>query len=131
MTMRDEQTGPGGETIGLEPRYLVAPVGKEGLARQYTSVNYTAAAPADLNVFGGGLTPITDPRLDAASATAWYVVSDPNVEAAFVYGTLEQEDLPYTETRYGFDTDSVDFKIRRSFGAAAIEPRAAVKNDGA
>lgn len=131
MMMR--QTSPGGKSLGIQPRYLVAPATKSQLAEQYTSSSYVAATPATINVMAGRLTPIIEARLDASSTTAWYLFADPNTPngTVLIYAYLEGQQGPYTETRNGFDVDGVEIKIRHDFAAAAVDFRGAVKNDGA
>jgi hypothetical protein len=126
------QTSPGGKTLGINPRYLVAPATKAQLAEQYTSSNYQAATAATINNMAGKLTPIIEARLDATSTTGWYLFADPNSPngTVVIYAYLEGQEGPYTETRNGFDVDGVEIKIRHDFAAAAVDYRGAVKNDG-
>jgi len=76
-------------------------------------------------------TPITEPRLDGTSTTGWYLFADPAIAPVVVYGYLEGQEGPYTETRNGFDVDGVEVKIRHDFGCGVIDFRGAYLNDGA
>jgi hypothetical protein len=76
-----KQTGLEGRPINVRPSFLIVPAAKETLAQQYTSVQFVPAQSATINPFAQGkpdaLTPIAEPRLDANSATAWYLAADP------------------------------------------------------
>jgi len=48
-----------------------------------------------------------------------------------IYGYLEGQEGPYTESRQGFDVDGTELKIRHDFGAAAVDYRGAAKQTGA
>lgn len=126
------QTSPGGKTLGISPKYLLAPAALAQLAEQYTSTAYQSATPANINPLAGRLTPIIEPRLDTNSDKKWYLFGDPNMpnSAVLIYAYLEGQEGPYTETRNGFDVDGVEIKIRHDFAAAAIDHRGAVQNDG-
>lgn len=127
-----KQTSPGGKNLNITPRYIVAPAALAQLAEQYTSSNYVAAQPSDINPMAGRLTPIIDSRLDAADPKVWYLFADPNTPngVVLIYAYLEGQEGPYTETRNGFDVDGVEIKIRHDFASAAVDYRGAVKDDG-
>jgi hypothetical protein len=77
------------------------------------------------------LSPISEPRLDAASETAWYLAASPNQIDTIEYAYLEGQQGAYIETRNGFDVDGVEIKCRLDFGAKAIDWRGLYKNPGA
>jgi len=130
-TMR-AQTDLSGDLIDIMPKYLVVPVGKEQLARQYMSSAFNPTAQTGINPWQGSLEIISEPRLDTASATAWYVFADPAAGHPVVIAIgLAGNEGVYSETEYGFDVDGVKFKARADFGAAAVDYRGAVKNNGA
>lgn len=126
------QSSPGGKTMGLVPRYLLAPATQGVLAEQYCSQNYQAVEAAKINPMAGRLVPIVEARLDAADVDAWYLFADPQSPngTVLIYAYLEGQEGPYTENRQGFNIDGVEIKIRHDFAAAAIDYRGAVKNDG-
>ncbi len=126
-----KQTTPGGKTMNIAPRFLVVPVGKLGLAKQYCSSAYQPNQPDKINPWAGELTPFAEARLEAASATAWYLFADPDIAPVVIYAYLEGQEGAYTETRNGFDVDGIEVKIRHDFGAGAVDYRGAYKNAGA
>lgn len=77
------------------------------------------------------LSPIREPRLDAASAAAWYLAASPNQIDTIEYAYLEGPQGAYIETRNGIDVDGVEIKCRLDFGAKAIDWRDLYKNPGA
>jgi hypothetical protein len=83
------------------------------------------------NPFPGCLTLVVAPRLDAKSATRWYLFSDPAVIAALEYAFLESEEGPSVFVREGFEVDGAEFKVRLDFGAGALHFRGAYANPGA
>lgn len=128
-----QQTGPGGLFMNLAAKYLVVPTALETVSQQFTSPGLYIAQQSNVNPFASTLTPICEPRLDASSATAWYMFADPNVPGAevLVYAYLSGQEGVFTETRMGFDVDGVEIKARLDFAAAAIDYRGVQKNAGA
>ena len=100
-------------------------------AEKFLSTQIVPAKAADENPFKGSLELLVDPRLDAASETAWYLVADPAMIDTIEYAYLEGQSGVYTESRVGFDVDGVELKVRDDFAAAAIDWRGMFKNAGA
>lgn len=130
-TMMRKQTTPKGAVMNLMPRFLIVPAALETIAAQYVSQNYIAAKSSDYNPFAGALEVIAEARLDANSATAWYLAADNNQIDTIEYCYLEGQNGVYIETRTGFDTDGMEIKARLDFAAKAIEYRGLYKNVGA
>jgi len=74
---------------------------------------------------------IVDARLDANSATAWYLAADFNQIDTIEYAYLEGQNGVYIESRQGFDVDGMEIKARLDFAAKAIDYRGLYKNVGA
>lgn len=125
------QKGLEGRYINVRPRYLVVPPSLEEVALKVTSANFVATKGTDLNVFGPSLIPISEPRLEDASSTAWFGVSEPSAIDTIEYAYLEGYEGVFTETRQGFHVDGVEIKCRHVFGAKAIDWRGLFKNAGA
>lgn len=123
------QTGLDGTTVlDLEPVYLVVPAALETIANQYVT-QITPAQSSNVNPFVG-LSVVTDPRLDAASATAWYLACDPMQCDHLEYSFLEGFEGPYIEERVGFEVDGFEIKCRLDFACAVLDWRGLVKNAG-
>ncbi len=133
MAAMAKQKGLDGVTVlNVQPRYLVVPVALQLAAFQMIAPNLAPAKSADLVPdYIRALTPIAEPRLDAASTTAWYLFASPDQIDTVEYAYLEGQDGVYIETRQGFDVDGVEIKARLDFGAKAIDWRGLQKNVGA
>ena len=112
--------------------WMIVPAALELKAEQLVAQNLVPAAtssvvPQSIRT----LAPISEPRLDAASATAWYLAASPNQIDTIEYAYLEGQQGAYIETRNGFDVDGVEIKCRLDFGAKAIDWRGLYKNPGA
>lgn len=125
------QKGIEGRYITVRPRYLVVPPSLEEAALKITSANFVASKGVDQNVFGPSLIPISEPRLEDASTTAWFASAEPNTIDTIEYAYLEGHDGVFTETRNGFEVDGLAVKCRHVFGAKAIDWRGLFKNAGA
>lgn len=70
---------------------------------------------------------IVEPVLDATSTAHWYAAASNNqvdtVELAFLAG----EESPVLESEWGFDNDVYKYKVRQTFGVAAIDFRGLYK----
>jgi hypothetical protein len=132
MAAMAKQKGLDGITVlNVQPRYLVVPVALQLAAFQMIAPNLAPAKSADLVPdYIRALTPIAEPRLDAASTTAWYLFASPDQIDTIEYAYLEGQDGVYIETRQGFDVDGVEIKARLDFGAKAIDWRGLQKNVG-
>jgi phage major head subunit gpT-like protein len=102
------QTGLDGETqVNVVPKYLVVPPSLETIAEQIIAPLINAQLFSAQNIFAGKLTIIVEPRLEANSPTAWYLVAAPDQIDVIEYAYLEGEDGPAIENRVGFDVDDV------------------------
>jgi hypothetical protein len=120
------QKESGGGFVIQEPTYLIVPAALETLARQLVAtINPTAAA----GVQPYALTVIVEPRLDATSATAWYLVA--GNQSALEYGYLDGAQGPQTFQEEGFTVDGLSIKCRLDFGTGWVSPLGWVKSNGA
>lgn len=74
---------------------------------------------------------ITDPRLDATSATAWYLLADPDYVPLLEVAFLDGNQTPYLESEQGFTVDGTRWKVRMDYGVSATDHRGGYKNAGA
>jgi len=128
-----KQTGLDKKTVlNVRPAFLIVPASLELKAEQLVAQNLVPAATASVVPQSiRTLAPISEPRLDAASETAWYLAASPNQIDTIEYAYLEGQQGAYVETRNGFDVDGVEIKCRLDFGAKAIDWRGLYKNPGA
>ncbi|BCL59963.1 hypothetical protein DGMP_06560 [Desulfomarina profundi] len=129
-----KQKGLAGESIDVQPAFLLTPVVKETDAEvllRSSALPESNMSAGVHNPWAGKLTPIADPLLDAASETAWYLLAHPNqvpvIEAAY----LEGEEQPYVEEQIDFKSDALEIKCRHDFGTGVVDHVGAYKNPGA
>lgn len=128
--MRIQKGLDGTHFVNVQPRYLVVPAALETVADQFVSTNLQADSVGNINVFAGRLQVISEPRLDANSATAWYLWADPAMIDTIEYAYLQGEEGPQIETEEGFDVDGLKIKVRHNFGVKALDWRGMYKNAG-
>lgn len=134
--MRKQKNIGGVEIINVMPRYLVVPAAIETVADQFLSATQIVFTKnTDVNPFQtNGNTPlakICEPRLDAASTTAWYLAGDPGQVDMLEHSYLEGNQGVFIESRMGFEVDGMEVKARLDFGAAVLDWRGLYKNAGA
>ena len=126
-----KQVGLDGKTpLNLTPAFLIVPAALEVAALKLLS-SVIATASGDVNVFSGSMQLIVEPRLDASSATAWYISASTMLIDTIEYAYLTGESGVYIETEQGFDVDGMKIKARLDFGAGVIDHRGLFKNAGA
>lgn len=122
-------------TLNISPKFLIVPVAYEATAMElFGSTSYNAANNNEgvKNIYGPGggraLTLVSDPVLDASSATVWYLAAAntniDTVELAFLQG----EESPVLENEWDFDKDAYRYKVRQTFGVKAIDWRGLYRN---
>ncbi len=128
-SMRMQKGLDGVTPIDVTPKYLVVPAALETVALQ-TVAAIAPALTTNVNPFAGKLEVIVDPRLDATSATAWYLAADvaalDGIEYAYLDGTG-----PELLIREGWRIDGTEWKVRLDFGSGFVDYRSWYKNNGA
>lgn len=132
MATMAKQKGLDGVTVlNIQPRYVAVPVALQLTAFQLIAPNIVPTKASDqVPDYIRALTPIAEPRLDAASTSAWYLFASPDQIDTIEYAYLEGQDGVSMESRYGFDVDGVEIRARLDFGAKAIDWRGMQKNVG-
>jgi hypothetical protein len=123
-----KQTDIAGNTINLTPQYMIVPTDLEATALQFlfpTGFAPAARTGADgpATVQTAGIELIVEPRLDASSATTWYLAASPGSVEGIVYGYLAGEEGPTVTTTEKRDPDGVELLARFDFGAAVKDFR--------
>lgn len=118
------QTDAGG-LILHEPAWLLVPAALEMQARQLVA-GFSPTKSGDVQPYG--LSVLVEPRLDAASTTAWYVVA--GNQAALEYGYLDGSQGIQIMQREGFEIDGLEIKARLDFGCGWTSPVGWVKSLG-
>lgn len=122
----------GDHHLNIRPAFMLVPTALEATANQV--IRSTSVKGADINA--GIINPvqnfatvIAEPRLDDASATAWYLAAakgTDTIEVAYLNGV----DTPYIDQQQGFESDGVTTKVRINAGVAPIGHRGLVYVDG-
>jgi hypothetical protein len=132
--LRNQKGVDAATLLNLSPRYLIVPAALETIADQFVT-QITAAQSSNVNSFtAGGRTPLTiivEPRLDVASATAWYMATDVSQAPVLYHGVLDGQDGPQVTSMEGFDVDGMKFRCRIDVAFKAADWRAIYKNVGA
>lgn len=125
------QKGEDGTTpIDAQPKFLIVPAALELTAEQLLT-QITPVQVDQVNPFGGKLELIVEPRLDAVSATAWYLAADPALVDTIEYAYLDGEPGPQIFIEQGFEIDGMSMKCREDFGAGVLNWRGLYKAAGA
>lgn len=128
--------------LNIQPAFLIVPAAISATALQVVgsiadpSVGGSAAGNSNtLNIYGpNGSRPlrvVVEPVLDAASATAWYLAANTSQVDTVEITFLEGEQSPVLENEWDFDRDVYKYKVRQTFGVAAIDYRGLYRNAGA
>lgn len=128
--MRLQKGLDGVTAIDATPVYLVVPAALETAGQQLIT-QITPFQSSDVNPFAGKLTLVVDPRLDANSATAWYLAADTATIDGLEYSYLDGEEGPQVFMQQGFEVDGVQFKVRLDYGAGVLDWRGLYKSAGA
>lgn len=124
------QLGLAGQHLNLMPRHLRVPVAILTATQQLVT-SITPDTPASVNPFANRFATVeAEPRLDLASATAWYAFADPGQIDTVQFGFLAGTDGPRIEQRLGFAIDGVEWKITLPFGAGFAEHRGVYRSTG-
>jgi hypothetical protein len=137
--MRKQKGIQGLAHLDPAPKFLIVPVALETQAEAILASLADPEAmalneiPAYVQGFGWvrGLTLIADPRLDEASATAWYLAADPVQHESIARLYLQQQTEPFLDEDVEFTTDAIAVKCRHDFGAVVVDYRGMYKNPGA
>lgn len=130
--MRMQKGEQGLQVLNIVPRYLLVPAALESQAEELIASlippGSTDQSPS--LAFVRSLQLVVEPRLDADSETAWYLVADPaqisTLEQGFLGGTEFE-----IEEHMGFEIDGRAWKVRTDFGCAPLDWRGFYKNAGA
>lgn len=124
------QRGLAGESfLNIEPKFLIVPVGLETTAYALTASITPFSVDEVVPAWIGGLTIISDPRLDEVSTTAWYLAADPMLHSTIDVAHLDGEPV-FLDQQNGFATDDLRLKVRLDVGAAAVDWRGLFLNAG-
>lgn len=123
-----KRKGSGNVMIGAPAKYWLVPSEFEGTALQAVA-SISAAEAGHVNPLAGKLQVIAEPRL--TSTTTSYLIADPAAMPGAVQAHLAGQPGPSIESRWGFEVDAVQFKIRQDVGFGFSEWRGWTRLDHA
>lgn len=129
-----KQTGQQAEPLNIQPAHLIVPVALRDAAAVILASEYNPDATNKLqapNPVRGMVDVIADPRLDANSATAWYLTASPTAFDAIEVLYLDGNDAPFLDQQAGWNVDGTEFKVRIDAGVKAWDYRTLYKSAGA
>ena len=134
LAMR-KQKAPGkeGRELNIMPKYWLGPIAKEDDAKEFimSPTDNSSSNSNKPNVHRNAVEIVTDPVLDADSATAWYLLADPNLAPVVEVVFLDGVETPFTDENIDWHTDALEMKVRFDYGQGAIGFRGGYKNPGA
>lgn len=130
-----------GVTLNIQPAFLIVPAALSATAMVLVASmsdpaqgGSTAGNSNVKNIYGpNGERPlriVVDPLLDASSATAFYFAAQHSQVDTVEITFLEGEQSPVLENEWDFDKDLYKYKVRQTFGVAAIDYRGLYKHAG-
>ena len=127
-TAMRRQRGINGDLLAVEPWALLVPPELDTAAQRLLT-EISATKTDDANPFGGRLELIVEPAL--TSATAWYVIADPGRFDGLAHAYLQGQSAPRVESRQGWSTLGMEFRLVWAFDARFIASASWYRNPGA
>lgn len=140
LAMKKQKDLQGLRTLNIRPQFFIATAALEGSSEIFfrsgnfsdsdTIATDSSLASTRVNPYAGAyFTRVYEPRLDDNSATEWYLAAakGKTVNVYFLNGVQ----LPYLESKNGWDVDGVEYKVRLDCGAKAVDWKGLYKNAGA
>jgi ATP-dependent protease ClpP protease subunit len=125
----------GNAVLNLNLAYLLVPKAMEGTANVTRNSEFEVGASSrnntTPNTVRNTFEVISDARLDAASAPAWYGAGNAGITDTIEVAYLDGNDTPTLEEQSGWTVDGVEMKVRLDAGVKALSYRALAKNPGA
>jgi len=134
MATQTDSTKKGASALNIRLANLLVPVALEGTAKVVRDSEYEVGASTKNNTVPnsvrGTFEVISDARLDAVSATAWYGAASSGMHDTIEVAYLDGNDRPYLEQQSGWTVDGTEFKVRLDAGVKALDFRTLAKNPG-
>jgi HK97 family phage prohead protease len=124
--LRDMKGLDGKTPIAVTPKYIVVSSDRETEA-EIILTDIQPNTTSAVNVFGGKLELLVDPRL---AAKTWYVGGDPSQAQCLAYAVLGGNDAPTVEVSNLFDVLGTSVRAYHDFGVGAQDWRGLFKNAG-
>lgn len=119
--------------LNIRPARLVCPLALEGVSRTLAVAEKdpsTSVGSETPNIHRGTFEVVADARLDAVSATQWYMFADPNLYDVIEVAFLDGQQEPFIETQDGWTIDGAEHKVRIDCVAIPLDFRTMTRNNG-
>lgn len=129
FSVMSQQTGlsGAGTPLGIIPAFLVVPTALGATASRLVTGGVVATSVTNVPLYGAGrprpIMVVEEPQLDANSTTAWYLAAASSTVETVEVTFLQGEESPVLSRHDAFDVDTIKYKIRQTFNAAAIDYR--------
>lgn len=123
----------GKSTLNIGMEYVLVPRALKGTANVVRASEFevgTAKNNTIPNSVRDTFEVISDARLDASSATAWYGAGSPTANDTIEVNYLDGNQAPYLEQRQGWNVDGTEFKVRIDAGVSPLDWKALARNPG-
>lgn len=132
VQMATQQDKVSKRSLNLRLAMLLVPTAMETTANVLRSSQYdpddtgnTRAPNPFQNAFGV----VSDVRLQDADPLSWYASSDPNMTDTIEVAFLDGNDQPFLDSKDGWNSDGVEYKVRIDAAAAAMGEKGLIKFD--
>jgi len=117
--------------LNIRPTYLLVPVALEGATKVVVESEFDPSKTQRVpNSVRGIAEVISDARLDAASAAAWYAAANAAATDTIEVAYLDGVQSPTLEQEEGWKVDGLEFKVRMDAGVKALAWEGLYKNPG-
>lgn len=124
--------GKAGTVLNIRPAILLVPSALEVIAKQLVSSPvWPGKSNNEPNPMQNIARVVVEPRLDAVSTTAWYLIGDPASVDTLEIAYLDGEEAPFLDQKDGWTIDGTEYKVRIDAGAAPLAWEGMQKNAGA
>lgn len=131
-TAMAQQKGLDGVTpLSISAAFILVPSALATAAEQFVGATFPAQVGDVVPPTLRRLQVISEPRLDLASTTRWYLSGDPTQVDTIAAATLIGQDGAHIESKWGFDVEALQIKCRHDFAAAAADFRGLYADPGA
>lgn len=121
--------------LGISPSFLLVPEALRGagnvVMESETEIGSSQNNSKKPNSVRNIATVVSDARLDAVSATAFYLVASPQMHDTIEVSYLDGVQQPYLEQQQGWTIDGTQFKVRIDAAVKALDFRTMARNAGA
>lgn len=121
------QKGLQGELLPITPFALIVPPELETTGQKVLA-ELLAAKVDDVNPFSGQLELVVEPGLEDPSA--WYLAGDPAMYDGLAHTYLDGGSSPRIESKEGWDTLGMEFRLVWAIGAAFVATQSWYLNEG-